>query len=174
MKAASQIARLGALVLIAPFVVSASASASTMPRENDLESLGSSSGTEGRSSNLTLEVQKVEKNATENLLSVTWSVENTGNDGVSLTWLNEGSYQYSGPFFSAVNIMDSDSERKFHPVMDGAGSCLCSGNTSSSFVRRVDPGEQVSYWSLFSVPGDVESIDLEAPGFEPVEDITVP
>lgn len=174
MKAASQIARLGALILIAPFVVATSASASTTPKGNNLGSLGSASGIEDRSSNLTLEVQKVEKDDTENLLSVTWSVENTGSDGTSLTWLNEGSYQYSGPFFSAVNITASESEKRFHPVMDGTGSCLCSGNTSSSFVRRVDPGDKVSYWSLFSIPSDVESIDLEAPGFEPVEGVTVP
>ena len=57
--------------------------------------------------------------------------------------------------------------------MDSATECLCSGNTSTEFLAIIDPGEKVAYWSMYSVPEDVDAITLEIPGFEPIEDIPI-
>lgn len=57
--------------------------------------------------------------------------------------------------------------------MDGDGACLCSGISSIDFKDRIHPDEQVAYWSMYSVPEDVDAITLEIPGFEPIEDIPI-
>ena len=57
--------------------------------------------------------------------------------------------------------------------MDATGACLCSGNLSFDFKEKIQPGEKVAYWSMYSVPEDVDAITLEIPGFEPIEDIPI-
>ena len=75
--------------------------------------------------------------------------------------------------YSGVTITSNDREKRFHPIMDGDNNCLCSGNVSIDFKESIGPGEQVAYWSMYSVPEDVDTITLEIPGFEPIEDIPI-
>ncbi|MFE3457673.1 hypothetical protein ACFXKD_09005 [Nocardiopsis aegyptia] len=146
--------------------------ASITPNATDLESLGSASGTESHA-DLIANVHNAESNDAGNLLSVTWSIENPTTDPVVVTWLADRTYTYSGPYFSAVTALSSDGSTRFHPIMDGSGECICSGNTSSNFSERVEPGESMAYWSMYSVPNDVESVTVEIPGFEPIEDVPI-
>ncbi|MFL1432793.1 MULTISPECIES: hypothetical protein [unclassified Nocardiopsis] len=148
-------------------------SASPMPNSSDLDILGSSQGNGTQSDNLAAEVNQAERNSQGNLLSVTWTIENTGNERVVLTWLEGKTYTYSGANYAGVTITRTDGGTRYHPVMDGAGECLCSGDNSSTFRERIEPGEKMSYWSMFSVPSDVENISVEIPGFEPIEDIPI-
>ncbi len=57
--------------------------------------------------------------------------------------------------------------------MDGKGYCLCSGEESNELIKVLDPGEKIAYWSLFSVPEDLEAITVEIPNFDPIEDIPI-
>ncbi|WP_306369181.1 hypothetical protein [Nocardiopsis sp. CC223A] len=148
-------------------------SASPMPSARDLDVLGSSQGNGRQSGNLTAEVNQAENNSQGNLLSVTWSIENTGTERVVLTWLEGKTYTYSGANYAGVTITQSNGGTRYHPVMDGSGECLCSGDNSSTFRERIEPGEKISYWSMFSVPTGVERISVEIPGFDPIEDIPI-
>ena len=155
----------------AVIILAASATASAAPRE--LDTLGSSNGNEGRSDDLVAEVNSAERNEDGKLLSVTWTIRSEGGESVILSWLNTYSYLYDGPNFSGVTAVSQGSGTRFHPVMDGEQACLCSGEYSEQLVETVGPNESVTYWSLYSVPDDVDAINLEVPGFEPIEDIPI-
>ncbi|MFJ9553141.1 hypothetical protein ACIRPH_04965 [Nocardiopsis sp. NPDC101807] len=147
--------------------------ASAAPRASDLDALGTSQGNATESSGLIAEVNQVETNESGNILSVTWSIENQASERVVLTWLYGRTYTYSGANFSGVTVASNEGASRHHPVMDGMGECLCSGNNSSSFKERLEVGDKVSYWSMFSVPGDVDAVTIEIPGFEPIEDVPI-
>src|SRR5699024_1437113 len=75
---------LGILLLTLSGGVSASAS--------ELDSLGTSQGNRNEASSLTAEVNAAEQNNDGTVAAVTWSIENNGEDPVTLSWLFEGSY----------------------------------------------------------------------------------
>ncbi|MEU3020562.1 MULTISPECIES: hypothetical protein [unclassified Nocardiopsis] len=159
------------LALLLPFGAASSVLAAPVP-QTDLESLGTAESTDSISSGLTAEAHAAERNASGNLLSLTWSVENQGSSEVDFDWPQGTTYMYSNRMaYSGVTILSSNEGTRFHPVMDSAGDCLCSGNNSMDSKNFLRPGEKVVYWSMFSVPEDVESVDLEIPGFDPIEDV---
>jgi len=147
--------------------------ATPLPRSNNLESLGSANGNDELSGDLTAEVNAVTRNEAGNLLSVTWSIANSGSDNVTLSWFNQYSYVYSGPNFAGVTAFSSDTGTRYHPIMDGENYCLCSGEYSAQLMEIARPGETVTYWSLYSVPSNIDSITLELPNFEPIEDVPI-
>ncbi|MBB6120652.1 hypothetical protein [Nocardiopsis algeriensis] len=149
------------------------ASASPETRTEDLESLGAAKGNHEKSEDLTAEINQAQINERGNLLSITWSIANPSSERVVLTWLSGRSYTYSGANFAGVTIIDENRGARHHPIMDGLGSCLCSGDSSANFKSRLEPGEQVAYWSLYSVSEGVEEITVEIPRFEPIEDIPI-
>jgi hypothetical protein len=163
---------IAAFTLLPVLTTANSGTASITPHVKDLDLLGSSSGS-GSQSELVAHVHQAERNEAGNLLSVTWSIENPTSNPVVVTWLADRTYTYSGPYFSAVTALSSDGATRFHPIMDGSGECVCSGNTSSDFSERVEAGESTAYWSMFSVPSDIESVSVEIPGFDPIEDIPI-
>ncbi|OKI19168.1 hypothetical protein A6A08_05320 [Nocardiopsis sp. TSRI0078] len=100
-------------------------------------------------------------------------MENTGSTQSSLAWLRDGSYVYSGQNFAGVTAMNPEGETRYRPIMDGEGYCLCSGEESNELINVLDPGEKIAYWSLFSVPDDLDTVTVEIPNFEPIEDIPI-
>ncbi|WP_433698111.1 hypothetical protein [Nocardiopsis sp. CA-288880] len=154
-------------------ILTGTSSAAPAPLTENLDSLGRSNGNSEESTGLIAEVHQIEQNEDGNIISVTWSIENTSTERVVLTWVKDRSYVYSGQNFAGVTALSSDSEVRYHPIMDGEGECLCSGKTSNDFSQRVEAGDQIAYWSMFSVPGDVESVTIEIPGFEPIEDVPI-
>ncbi|WP_285731573.1 hypothetical protein [Nocardiopsis sp. ATB16-24] len=147
--------------------------ASSSPKNSDLAILGSSNGTNDLSRQLVAEVNEAYRNQQGNLLSVTWGIYNTGDNHVVLSWLNQYSYVYSGPNFAGVTAFDPKEGKRFHPVMDGENYCLCSGEYSVQLQETAVPRSTVTYWSMYSVPEDLESITIEIPGFDPIEDIPI-
>ncbi|QVJ03348.1 hypothetical protein KGD82_20530 [Nocardiopsis eucommiae] len=100
-------------------------------------------------------------------------MRNDGGEDVYFDWPTGDSYLYENIPYSGVTATSSDMTTRFHPIMDSSNSCLCSGVSSIDFKERIGPGEQVAYWSMFSVPRDVDTINLEVPGFEDIVDIPV-
>lgn len=163
-----------ALITVLPLSTASSVLAAQAPRSETLDSLGTADSNEDQSTDLSVEAHTVERNESGSLLSITWSVENSGNSEVFVDWLTGTSYMYSMPaYFSGVTVISSDGANRYHPVMDGESECLCSGKLSIDFKENIGPGEQVAYWSMYSVPEDVDAITLEIPGFEPIEDIPI-
>ncbi|WP_193124883.1 hypothetical protein [Nocardiopsis coralli] len=163
---------LGAFACTALLIL-ASGSASADENENE-GILGTGEGNESRSDGLHAEANRVERNESGNLVSVDWSIANETDSDLALTWLYEQeTYTYNGNFYSGVTAVDSETDTRYHPLMDQAGECVCAGNISGQFYERVVSGGKSAYWSLFSVPSDVETLTLEVPGFEPIEDIPI-
>ncbi|GAB3735654.1 hypothetical protein [Nocardiopsis nanhaiensis] len=165
--------RLMSIAVAATLLPAATASASIPPQTENLNALGTASSTESHSAGMMAEANSAELNTDGDLLSVTWSIENGGDEEKSLGWLYGTSYIYTDRYFYGVTITDEDESRRFHPVMDSADDCLCSGNHGVGFKRMINPGEKVAYWSMYSVPENVDSINVEIPGFEPIEDIPI-
>ncbi|MFW6639176.1 hypothetical protein ACOALZ_03945 [Nocardiopsis algeriensis] len=169
----SKVQAIGLSLLISAFSLSTSASAATAPSFNKLESLGSSPGETENSTGLTASVHEAKRDKSGSFLSITWGIENNSGERVVLTWLSTTTYTYTGSSFSGVTVRSTETGIKHHPIMDSEGNCLCSGNTSSNLQTGIDHGDQISYWSTYSVPEDVDTVTVEIPGFEPIEDIPI-
>ena len=139
----------------------------------NLQVLGSTQGNQEETAQLIAEVNLAEMSADKDVLSVTWSIKNTGDTNVVLTWLHQGSYTYTGSFLSGVTASSPETKTKYHPLMDGVGECVCSGNISSDFTRNLSPEEKLTYWSLYPTQKEVETVTIEIPGFDPIEDIPI-
>ncbi|WP_304453868.1 hypothetical protein [Nocardiopsis sp. YSL2] len=159
-----------ALTLIS---TSAGAGAFPAPQSQDLDVLGTGNGNEPRSSQLTAEVNEATRNESGNLLSVTWSITNNGNEDVVLSWFIDQSYAYTGRTFSAITATNTDGSIRYHPIMDDEGYCLCSGEYSAQLDVTASSGQTITYWSTFSVPSSLDSITVDIPEFDPIEDIPI-
>lgn len=166
---------LGFLIVAISIPLTTSAGASTVPTHptNDLEVLGTSTGNAEESRNLTAEVHQAERDDSASFLSLTWGIENTGDSQASMLWLRDRSYSYTGQNFAGVTMVNPDEGERYHPIMDGNGTCLCSGSISNDLVQNLGSGDKVTYWSLFSVPDDIDSVTVEIPNFDPIEDIPI-
>lgn len=170
----TRFALIAALVTIFPISASSSALAVTAPQTEELESFGTAESSEERSAGFSAEAHLAERGESGSYVSVTWSVENNGEVATFFNWPSGTSYMYSNAnYFSGVTVTSGDGSERHHPLMDATGACLCSGNLSFDFKEKIQPGEQVAYWSMYSVPEDVDAITLEIPGFEPIEDIPI-
>ena len=158
-------------IIIAILLISSSASAA--PRSTELEILASANGNEVRSSDLVAEVNYAEKSEEGNLVAVTWSIKNEGSGHVVLSWFNEHTYTYNGPTFAGVTALDPESGTRFQPIMDGENYCLCSGEYSAQLQETALPENTVTYWSLYSIPEEINKFSLEIPEFELLEDIPI-
>ena len=156
-----------------PAITTSGAMATAAPKTENLDSLGVAQSNEEVSDGLIAVANAAERDDSGTLLSVTWSVENEGNTEVYFDWPTGPSYTYTNIAFSGVTAVTQEGGTRFHPIMDGQGACLCSGVSSIDFKENIGPGEQVAYWSMYSVPEDVDAITLEIPGFEPIEDIPI-
>ena len=157
-----------------PFNTASGALASHTPMSDNLDSLGIAESNEDMSNGLIAEANTAERGDSGTFVSVTWSVENNSGSEVYFGWPHGQSYTYSDPtYYSGVTATSKDGANRHHPLMDSTTECLCSGNTSTEFLAIINPGEKVAYWSMYSVPEDVDAITLEIPGFEPIEDIPI-
>ncbi|WP_436890757.1 hypothetical protein [Nocardiopsis dassonvillei] len=154
-------------------MTTSAASATMHSGTENLETLGSAESSETRSSGLSAAVHEARRDESSSFLFVTWSIENDSSERKVLTWLSGSTYIYSGSSFSGVTITSPESGEKYYPVMDSHGMCLCSGNTSNNIQTGLDPGGQVAYWSTYSVASEAQTITVEVPGFEPIEDIPI-
>ncbi|MGW9557349.1 hypothetical protein ACWGSK_22885 [Nocardiopsis sp. NPDC055551] len=170
----TRLAIFAAPLVILPFISSSSALAVPAPQTENLDSLGSATSNDEISSDFTAEAHLADRSESGTFVSVTWSVENNGESNIFFNWPSGTSYMYSDSnYFSGVTVTSNNGSERHHPLMDATGECLCSGNLSFDFKDEIQPGEQVAYWSMYSVPEDVDAITLEIPGFEPIEDIPI-
>ncbi|MFD0773119.1 hypothetical protein ACFQZ2_04180 [Streptomonospora algeriensis] len=89
-------------------------------------------------------------------------------------WFSNPTYIYREPIFSGVTLVGSDHNIRHHPVMDENGYCSCSGySPRSPYAPFVRPGQSIDYWAMYSIPQDVSNVDVEIPGFDPIEDVPV-
>lgn len=161
------------LAISVPLTTSAGASVNSAHPVNDLEVLGTSTGNAEESRDLIAEVHQAERDDSGSFLSLTWGIENNGSGQASMLWLRDRSYSYTGQNFAGVTMVNPDGGTRYHPIMDGNGTCLCSGSISNDLVQNLGSGDEVTYWSLFSVPDDIDSVTVEIPNFDPIEDIPI-
>lgn len=161
------------VILAAALALATNSSASALPKTENLDSLGAVESNQSDGENLSAEAHAAER-GDSSLVSVTWSIENNGASRVAFDWPMGATYMYSRvTSHSGVTALSPTEGTRFHPIMDSKGECLCSGSDSPDFKVHIEPGEKVTYWSMFSIPDNINSIDLEIPGFDPIEDIPI-
>lgn len=76
---------------------------------------------------------------------------------------------------SGVTVVDPEAEQRYHPVFRFDGNTRHCLNTRFSFpqVNPVEQGRQLTLYTAYVLPSDVQSVTVEVPGFEPVEDVPV-
>ncbi|GAA0964231.1 OmpA family protein [Actinocorallia libanotica] len=98
------------------------------------------------------------------LVSLVWSVTNKGSGEINLNasfsaWLTD---RYKIVSTSGVSLVDPAAKVRYGPLRDDAGVCLCfQGNLSGNY--SLAPGEKVTYGSLYKLPADLETVDVEIP-----------
>ncbi|GAB3454343.1 hypothetical protein GCM10027570_34370 [Streptomonospora sediminis] len=108
------------------------------------------------------------------MTSVTIKVTNDGSDNIHDKWFGHPVYIYREDVFSGVQIFNETSNSRHSPIMDEKSYCSCSGYAPRApYMPFVWSGGSVDYWAMYSIPRDVQSVTVEIPGFDPIEDVPV-
>jgi hypothetical protein len=75
-----------------------------------------------------------------------------------------------GKDLSGVRLIDQDGQMAYLPIVDSAGVCVC----SNDLTNAIQLGGSVELSATFGgLPADVETVDLEVPGFAPLADLAI-
>ncbi|WP_238580713.1 hypothetical protein [Streptomonospora alba] len=108
------------------------------------------------------------------LTKITVEVNNNSDRNLHDNRFSNPIYDYREPIFSGITLADHNIQTRFHPLMDKENFCLCSGYVPRlPYTPYVKPEESVDYWAMYSIPEDVKNVDVEIPGFDPIEDVPV-
>ncbi|MUL42532.1 hypothetical protein FZ103_15355 [Streptomonospora sp. PA3] len=89
-------------------------------------------------------------------------------------WFGNPVYIYREDVFSGITLVDSNHGFRHHPIMDEEEYCSCSGYAPRApYAPFVRPGDSIDYWAMYSIRQEVKSVDIEIPGFDPIEDVPV-
>ncbi|MDS1270941.1 hypothetical protein RIF23_11590 [Lipingzhangella sp. LS1_29] len=144
------------------------------PDNGSTESLETGEGNQNQSDGTLVEVKSLERSASNGFTSLTWSVINNTTGSLDTADFMGDAFSYSDRGFGGIILVDESTETDYHPIMDSEGSCICSGDQRpSEFRSPVGSNETVSYWNLYSIPGDVDAVTVQVPGYEPIEDVPI-
>ncbi|MBE3000727.1 hypothetical protein IDM40_18790 [Nocardiopsis sp. HNM0947] len=172
----------GALSMVAAgaLVLSPAAGAVTAPADNaeagsdgaDGESLGSVEAADPDAEGLVASVEEVSRESSGQYVTVLWSITNETAESGTLQFRSEDK-DFERNDFAGVTVRDDASNTRFHPGMNGDSQCLCSSDRPGAIENEVEPGQTLTYWSLYSVPGEVEELSVEIPFFHDIPDVPI-
>lgn len=164
-----------ATALVGIVFASLSNPASAAPTSTELVALGSASSIESFPSEAVATINEVKRSEEGSLVSFTWTVTNRGSRQVDFTEFTERTYDFPGVAVDGIKASSPESGSIFYPVRDSTLSCVCSAETKSpELTELIDPDRQATYWGLFSIPQEIERINISIPGFEEIENIPIP
>ncbi|MBE3000714.1 hypothetical protein IDM40_18720 [Nocardiopsis sp. HNM0947] len=162
-----------AALALALVPVSAGATESDAPSSADLEVLGSSEGTGEDTADMVAEVNEVSRHPSGGFVSVVYSISNNGTDGVHMGTTLDSDGDYSSSALAGVTLADQGGATRYHPLMNAETECICTVTHGNSAENRIDPNETYTYWALYKVPDEVESVDVEIPEFGEITDVAM-
>lgn len=106
-------------------------------------------------------------------MTLVWSVEDTGTEAQRLNWFDDEDRVFDRPNFAGTTVRDDAERTRFHPVLNEQTSCLCTQDRSTTVEVEVEPGDKLTYWSLYAVPADVEALNVEVPEFGDITEVPI-
>jgi hypothetical protein len=82
--------------------------------------------------------------------------------------LPTGQGQYS---LSGASLVDAEGERAYLTIVDSEGTCLCTGRLAQVAVAAGDSFEM--YADFGGLPGDLDQVDVQVPGFPTVDSVPI-
>jgi hypothetical protein len=82
--------------------------------------------------------------------------------------LPTGQGQYS---LSGASLVDAEGERAYLTIVDSEGTCLCTGRLAEVALAAGDSFEM--YADFGGLPGDLDQVDVQVPGFPTVDSVPV-
>ncbi len=98
------------------------------------------------------------------LVSLVWTVTNRGDAEINLrsAFKDDNAYRYKIVSTSGVALVDPATRMRYGPLRDDDGVCLCfQGNLSGN--TTLDPGENATYSSLYKLPAETTTVDVQIP-----------
>lgn len=135
-----------------------------------LDHVGTATGVDERTAGLVLEVNELSRDSSGTYATLLWSVRNEGTERITIN-PKDTSLDFDRQSFAGVTLRDEESRTRFHPAMNSESACLCTRDTVGTIDTRLDPGATLTYWSLYSVPADLETVTVEVPDFGDVTDV---
>jgi outer membrane protein OmpA-like peptidoglycan-associated protein len=135
--------------------------------------LGSAPFTAGEAAGLKVEVNSLHRDAA-GLVTLVWTVRNTGNGSPDLTTHLEKNPQYHGAApprrgWSAggVMIIDPVARVRYEPLSTWSGACLCAAVGVQTAKRIIGPGESAVFGAVYKPADEVRTVDVQVPWSKP-------
>lgn len=116
---------------------------------------------------LRLDVTAVERTSGETV-EVRFVIANTGSDVAYKPWdtLTASTWDVSG-----AAVLDLADDKRYLPLLDSEGACLCSRITVRT---EIPPGASAEFYAQFPAPPEAtEQVDFTLPGFKPVNGLEI-
>jgi outer membrane protein OmpA-like peptidoglycan-associated protein len=98
------------------------------------------------------------------MVQAVWTLSNAGDGVIGLAgWLNGDLFTYAGQNTSGAVLHDRAGELLYRPLRDESKGCLCTVHNSGK--NTLAPGESATFFNLYEVPAELESVTLQIPGF---------
>jgi outer membrane protein OmpA-like peptidoglycan-associated protein len=112
------------------------------------------------------EINSIHRDSSD-LVTLVWTLTNKGTQqvNVAVPFAKYLDLQYKDVSTSGLTLIDPTTKLNYRPLRDQNGVCLC----YQSFLAgksQLKAGEQVTFSSLYKVPGSVTKIDLQIPFYE--------
>jgi len=78
----------------------------------------------------------------------------------------QGLYSLSG-----ASLIDAEGERAYLTIVDSEGTCLCTGRLNQVAIPADDSFEM--YADFGGLPGDIDQVDVQVPGFPTVASVPI-
>lgn len=139
-----------------------------------LDSISDTEGTDSSTENAPLTINSLERSSDSNAVTLTYTITNERSDDVSPAFLFGDVFLYEGPAYSGVTLFDAETESRHHPLANEEEHCVCAGDHPPPEVTTLIGAEMsVSYWALYQIPDDVDSVTVEIPNYEDIDDVPI-
>lgn len=127
-------------------------------------------------SSVSIEVNALTRSPGGDLVTMDYTIVNSDSEeryGVSED-LGESVFAYGPGSMSGATLLDASNEVRYFAVANSDDRCICPKSSGGDVVPKyVEPQKSQSTWTSFFVPEEVDSVTVEFPGFQPVEDTPI-
>jgi outer membrane protein OmpA-like peptidoglycan-associated protein len=114
-------------------------------------------------SSLQAEINELHR-STSGAVQLLWTLRNNGHEDLRVAlWFKGDLWSYTGEDTSGVVLRDTQAQQRYNPLRDTAKGCLCTVTTKGKNTLR--PGESVTFFALYELPGDLSEATVKVPGF---------
>lgn len=142
--------------------------------ESQLDNIAETEGTDTQTDDAQITLNSLDRSTTGSAIALTYTVHNTGETQIDNTFLVSNIEIYESSAFSDVTLFDPESEARHYPLANEEERCICAADSRiPEFVDIINPETSTTYWSLYQIPDDVDSVTVEIPAYEDIDDVAI-